>query len=577
MKKFFRISILPVIIMSFFFLAGTNNNIENPAVNTDRTYLKAGILTIDRIISLRKTSESFHDVRVFKTTPGSNYKKDVMDFSGNVTFLKLDINKLKNLKEEKYKNINFEIPLGQEKIILELTQVKILSDDFNVKTFSNSGVSDYNYEPGLYYQGIIKENNNSIAALSVFDDFLMVVISDEKGNYNLGSVKDNKGNLTEDYVYYNETDMSVKSKFNCGVSDDDRFFKINKNIENYEPAFFAGRLPVKIYFEADYQMYTDFGGNQQNVVNFVTGVFNSVALLYSREYLPVQISQVSVWTSLDPYSYYSNSYTILTKFGGRTQNSFNGNLAHLLSTGHQQTLGGIAWIRVLCGSYNPSDSSGTYAFSNIEPYYNQYPTYSWTVNVITHETGHNFGSRHTHACVWPLGGWFGYGAIDSCYYAEGYCFDEPKASWGTIMSYCHLWANQGGGIILSKGFGILPGDTIRYCYNIAPCFGPVINSSEQPVVFVLGQNFPNPFNPGTNIKFSIPENSFVSVKIYDITGRLITNLINDELYNPGIYTSYFNADKYNLASGIYLYRIIAKDMSGSKEIFSEVKKMILIR
>jgi hypothetical protein len=97
-------------------------------------------------------------------------------------------------------------------------------------------------------------------------------------------------------------------------------------------------------------------------------------------------------------------------------------------------------------------------------------------------------------------------------------------------------------------------------------------SSEVPDKYVLSQNYPNPFNPETQIQFSIPKAAFVSIKIYDITGKEIYNLVADN-YQPGTYSvkwnSMNNAGEY-VASGVYFYRISA----GS---FVEAKKMILVR
>lgn len=87
--------------------------------------------------------------------------------------------------------------------------------------------------------------------------------------------------------------------------------------------------------------------------------------------------------------------------------------------------------------------------------------------------------------------------------------------------------------------------------------------------FRLNQNYPNPFNPGTKISFYIPKYSFVSLKIYDIYGRLITTLI-DEYKNAGNYVLTFEADKFNLSTGIYFYSLKTGD-------FTDTKKMILIK
>ena len=83
----------------------------------------------------------------------------------------------------------------------------------------------------------------------------------------------------------------------------------------------------------------------------------------------------------------------------------------------------------------------------------------------------------------------------------------------------------------------------------------------------LQQNHPNPFNPVTNINFSIAENTFVSIKVYDITGREIAILVN-ETKSPGDYSVIFDGS--NLNSGFYFYQIIADD-------YRETKKMSLLK
>ncbi len=93
-----------------------------------------------------------------------------------------------------------------------------------------------------------------------------------------------------------------------------------------------------------------------------------------------------------------------------------------------------------------------------------------------------------------------------------------------------------------------------------------------PTELILEQNYPNPFNPTTRITYSLPENSFVSLKIYDILGREVSTLVNSEII-AGTHTVEWNGtDSYGnkVASGTYIYRLI----SGN---FSSTKKMILIK
>lgn len=92
-------------------------------------------------------------------------------------------------------------------------------------------------------------------------------------------------------------------------------------------------------------------------------------------------------------------------------------------------------------------------------------------------------------------------------------------------------------------------------------------SGKVPVKFALGQNYPNPFNPVTNIKFDVANASFVTMKVYDITGKEVTTLVNEYL-NPGIKEVTFDASK--LSTGIYFYTLLADG-------FRETKKMMLIK
>lgn len=92
-------------------------------------------------------------------------------------------------------------------------------------------------------------------------------------------------------------------------------------------------------------------------------------------------------------------------------------------------------------------------------------------------------------------------------------------------------------------------------------------STEVPKDYALYQNYPNPFNPVTNIKYDLPQNSFVSIKVYDVTGKLVDVLINENL-TAGRYEVVWNASPY--ASGVYFYRIEAGD-------FKQTKKMLLIK
>jgi hypothetical protein len=91
--------------------------------------------------------------------------------------------------------------------------------------------------------------------------------------------------------------------------------------------------------------------------------------------------------------------------------------------------------------------------------------------------------------------------------------------------------------------------------------------TEIPNVFKLYSNYPNPFNPVTKIKFDISKNSNTQIVVYDVLGRIVETLVNEEL-KAGRYEVEF--DGYSLSSGVYFYKLVTND-------FVDTKRMLMIK
>lgn len=117
------------------------------------------------------------------------------------------------------------------------------------------------------------------------------------------------------------------------------------------------------------------------------------------------------------------------------------------------------------------------------------------------------------------------------------------------------------------------GDTLNSMYQALKWFGietmivGVNDFDLGPSSFALEQNFPNPFNPSTTIKFTVPQYSKVTLKVFDILGREVSTLINENK-SAGDYVVNFDASA--LASGMYIYKLTAGD-------FTAAKKMMLLK
>ncbi len=137
--------------------------------------------------------------------------------------------------------------------------------------------------------------------------------------------------------------------------------------------------------------------------------------------------------------------------------------------------------------------------------------------------------------------------------------------------------NQGDNIGLTSGSGKLYPVWMDNSTGNYQIWGSAIDistlavhtiSTEVPEKYYLGQNFPNPFNPVTKIKFSVTQNnSLTSLVVYDINGREVKRLVEERL-NAGTYETEFSTE--GLSSGIYSYRLTVNEFSGTK-------KMVLVK
>lgn len=140
--------------------------------------------------------------------------------------------------------------------------------------------------------------------------------------------------------------------------------------------------------------------------------------------------------------------------------------------------------------------------------------------------------------------------------------DRPLSQFNT-QSLNGAWilrisADSGGDTGLLKAWCLV----IQYDY-----VSGITNTGIIPEQFSLSQNYPNPFNPSTTIKFSIPETGNVMLRVFDVLGREVAVLVNEEM-KPGNYEAAFTG--VDLTSGIYFYSLVT-------EQFTDVKKMVLIK
>ncbi len=291
------------------------------------------------------------------------------------------------------------------------------------------------YRPGVHY-------GDGLYAFSLTPTAFGGVFPTPQGDYVLGKLGDSGY-----CVFYNDVDLIQTPGFRCAVTD----FPV------FDPPPIQQRTTGDCYaaavvYDLDRFMYEDYGG-EQGAIDYLHLMHNVLHSVYLNENLNLLISEVYVWSEPGPWPEGEiSSGDILDAYTNYRGVFFNGTLAHFVTTRMNGGLGGLAYVDVLCAQRQGSPFGC--AFSNINRDYSEFPLTSWTVEVVAHELGHNFGSPHTQWC-----GWEG-GAIDGCVEPEGDCLRPPMppVGSGSIMSYCHLTEV---GVFIANGFDVQPGNLMR--------------------------------------------------------------------------------------------------------------------
>ena len=387
------------------------------------------------------------DAQIYKavtTVSPSNSYSDYLSFE-------VETQKIEQLRRQKSSDLQIQIPFfNSGQLSLELDLIHIHAEGFQLKEKSHSRERVISYELGTYYNGKVIGYEDSRALIAFHENELSAVIVYKGQTYNLG-----KEMHTDRHRLARAEDVDGSMNLKCATTTEG-FEKPAKQTFKRRTSCSAY---IDVYFECDYQMYQNFGSNATTVTNYVNTMFAEVNTLYNNETVNIQISEIVVWTSNDGYA---NGTAGVSDFAQALSSGFNGDLAHLL-TNDTGSNGGVAYVNQLCGNF-------PFAYSDIVNSSSVFPAYSWDVQVVAHEMGHNLGSVHTHDCAW---GPNNDQQIDDCgsiATSGGSCFNPASpivpASGGTIMSYCHLNAV---GINFNNGFGQEPGNLIRSNYSSCMC------------------------------------------------------------------------------------------------------------
>lgn len=360
----------------------------------------------------------------------------------NATFATLNTAVVKDIATQKYDAIELSLPYKGSTVTLQLYRTEVVAKGFHVDTDKQKNID---FTAGAYYRGIVKGDPKSVASFNFFGKEMNGVASSAQ-LHNLVVGKLNTPGNFSDYIIYSDMDLNVSGNFECAVTDTQVLPTFNPHGRSAQDV--QSTRCVTVYFELDYELFLENGADTTLASNWITSVFNNVQTLYANDGITTAIKSVFIWTEQDPYSGESSADYLYQFYFNRP--TFDGDVGQLLGI-DEGGLGGVAiTANGLCTDNNVS-------YGDIDLWYADVPMFSWTIEVITHELGHLYGSPHTHGCYWNGNNT----AIDGCGtsvgYIEGDCEIGPIPSaeeQGTIMSYCHLVG--GVGINFANGFGPQP-------------------------------------------------------------------------------------------------------------------------
>lgn len=406
----------------------------------------------ERVTALVNSNTLFQPVNVFSLSAVQK-KEELSQSLKSYSLIQINANALNVILNQSPEHISVSVPASNgSSYNLLLYKTDISKNGFTLETSDGQRFSELNKI--VHYRGIIENDPYSIVGLSFSNEEVVGIISNNYGNNVLGKIE---GTNANEYVFYNDQNILTPFNFSCGANTLNMVQEYKHNVQNGNAPSTLSTKCVDWYYEIDYDVFVG-KGSLANVNSYIQGVFNQVSTLYDNDGISITLQTLYVWTATDPYTGPTTG-NYLSQFGAY-RTSFVGDLANLIGYAGG---GGVAYVNGLCSSSNQYKMG----YAGIGASYNTVPTYSWTVEVITHEDGHLLGSRHTHDCVWNGNST----AIDGCGDAAGYpgngnCADGPIPVDGTIMSYCHLIS---AGINFSLGFGPQPTTLMLNNVNNASC------------------------------------------------------------------------------------------------------------
>lgn len=341
-------------------------------------------------------------------------------------------------------HLTVTLPVDGRDVTLDLRRDLTFTPATRVVGMTSRGPVRFDHRSVVTYRGSLPDDPLSVVAVTLTADHLVADVHTRGRRTVIGT--DRTNDLR--HVLVNVDAATTTSSVPCRMADDAVPQRVLDMIREasakpLDMTQATDTLEMTLAIEADYQLYEEMKKNMSAATAYLSNLYAVCSQIYERDlHTKLTVNFMRVWQEADdPYSDDVSVFELIEPFKqyyNANMDTVQRDVAVLMTLRGGQ--GGIAGsIGGLCmeeGSYAACDASGSFA---------QLPTWSWDVNLVTHEIGHVCGGLHTQSCLWPGG------PLDSCVNSEsGNCvpYDKTVPRVGTIMSYCHQTRGSGGGVEL---------------------------------------------------------------------------------------------------------------------------------
>ena len=469
--------------------------------------------------------------RLIKASPAIS--KHMQAKATSYQVFKFDIERLASYASQERTSLNLDLDFGSSgRWSLELEEYDPRSPGYVLQVGTATGIQSLAPQPTITWRGTLSGEADSDVRMTLSGDFFRLFIKHSDGQqYYIESLPTARKSGANIIALYDISDL-IEQDRHCQTASPSGLATI-RNLERQEPHLQkdAACQQAELAIIVDYLAFEKADGGVAELEAELLTILNLTNAYFEELELEYKLVETFISTDQqnDPWvNIGADAGALLDKVdewvGG-------GNMQHwhdlaTFYTGHELGFS-YAWV----------GSVGTYWRHHLVEYWGSNNDV-WMAKFVAHESGHNWGAGHVERSnQWIM---------------------SPTLYGGTLTWHTTTRSN-------------FPGYINDVSQHMSDCDGVVTSTEEPPASlldgFELAQNFPNPFNPATQISFTLPAGQSVKLSVFDVSGQLIAVILND-FRDAGTHEMTFQAD--DLSGGLYFYRIQAGP-------FTQTRKMMLVR